>query len=139
MSTWLYKLEKELKMCLWRKADVEFYWIIVCAKFLPPKFIIRLLEGHFFADFIAIPNFYVCISCRAILPMGMPLLNRYCYYYYYCYYTCLFISSISIAAWIFTAFSSSLLFCSFSCTASGCALMDWISEWVLAMVRLTSD
>ena len=77
---------------------------------------------------------FLCLynRCRAILLMEMLLLNPYYYYYYYYYYhfyycycyTCLFISSISLVAWVFTAFASSLLFCSYSCTASSCALMD---------------
>ena len=93
---------------------------------------------------------FLCLynRCRAILLMEMLLINpyyyynhyyyyyyyhyyyyyyyyyyHYYYYYYYCY-TCLFISSISLVAWVFTAFASSLLFCSCSCTASSCALMD---------------
>ena len=74
---------------------------------------------------------FLCLynRCRAILLMEMLLIKPYYYYYYYHFYycncyTCLFISSISLVAWVFTAFASSLLFCSCSCTASSCALMD---------------
>ena len=155
-------------MCLWTKADVKFYWIIVCSKSLQPKFIVRLLEGHFFFFCRFYRNIqFLCLynRCRAILLMEMLLINpyyyyynnnnNYYYYYYYyyyyfyyyyyyyhfyycCCYTCLFISSISLVAWVFTAFASSLLFCSCSCTASSCALMDWIPGWMLSMAGLTS-
>ena len=72
-SAWLNKLKRELNMFIWWEAGVKFYWIIICAKSLWPKFIecqlFSCLPFYFFNLYYSLGfyRFYFLLSCFSFI------------------------------------------------------------------------